>query len=70
MPFSKLVEMMAAMEAIEAQEILVKLSIADYPNLKDDSRAKFHKSISKKAFRENEKVYSFDEIERVFFNGG
>ena len=71
MPFSRLIEMSKAMELIEAQGILVNLNIADYPHLKEDSRARFHKSISKKAFIENsEKVYSFDQIEKLILGGG
>lgn len=70
MPFYKMVEMTSAMEAIQSQEILIKLNIADYPHLKEDSRAKFHKSVVKKAFIEKEKVYSFEDIEKIFFNGG
>lgn len=70
MSFCKFIEMTSAMEAIQAQEVLVNLNIADYPHLKEESRAKFHKSISKRAFSEKEKVYSFDDIEKIFFNGG
>lgn len=35
---------------IEAQEILIQLNISDYPNMKSDSRGKFHRSISDKAY--------------------
>lgn len=70
MPFCKLVEMTSAMDAIQSQEVLVELNIADYPHIKEDSRAKFHKSVSKRAFIEKPKVYNFEDIEKIFFNGG
>ena len=52
------------MERLEAQELLTKLKVMDYPNMKDDSRNQLHKGLSKKAFP-IKKVYTFDDIERA-----
>ena len=54
----------SAMERLEAQELLTKLKVMDYPNMKDDSRNQLHKGLSKKAFP-IKKVYTFDDIERA-----
>lgn len=64
----ELKEYVWAMERLEAQELLTKLKIMDYPNMKDDARNKFHKSIHKKAFPV-QKVHSFDDIDSLFRGG-
>lgn len=54
-----------AQERLEARELLTQLKVTDYPNMKEESRSKFHKAIHKKAFPV-QKVHSFDDIEKIF----
>jgi len=50
-----------AIDKIEAQELLLKLTVSDYPNMKKESREKIHKSFYNKAFPS--KQISINELE-------
>ena len=39
-----------AITQIEAQEILVKLRVADWPNMKSSDRSKWHRELHKMAY--------------------
>lgn len=53
---------------IEAQDMLLKMQIADYPNMTKSSRQKLHKEMHKKAypssFNESKKITN-DELMRL-----
>lgn len=53
-----------AMEQLEAQDILTKLKISDYPQMNKDARRNFHRDISKRAFPVK-KAVKFDDLEKV-----
>ena len=55
-----------AIEAIEAQDILLRLKVADWPNMKQGDRDKFFKEIRKKAYPlEKPTVLKFDELDSL-----
>lgn len=51
MPYHEALEYYMAIDTIEAQETLLKLTVADYPNGKKDQRQKVYKEIHKKAYQ-------------------
>jgi ribulose-5-phosphate 4-epimerase/fuculose-1-phosphate aldolase len=54
-----------AVTVIEAQEVLIKLRIADYPNMKKDDRSKTHRHFHKMAYprtHENPKKLTTKEL--------
>lgn len=57
------------MNQIEHEELLVKYTVADYPNMTTDNRSKLHRETSKaaypKAFNEQKNVVSFKDLGKV-----
>lgn len=58
-------EHLTAMDRISSMDHLKALRESIYPHLKDEAQSKYHRDIHKRAFPE-EKVYSFDDIEKIF----
>ena len=56
-----------AMEAIEAQELLINMQLADYPNMKKEDRSKFHRRVVKKSDPfVKERIINNDDIMSMF----
>ena len=56
-----------AITQIEAQEILSKLSVADWPNMKKEARAKRHRDLFKMAYPEknSKKAITPNDLARI-----
>lgn len=55
-----------AMERIEAQEVLTKMNVSDYPHLNQKSREKIHREIFKKAYpTDSSKPITTDQLASI-----
>jgi len=63
MPYIEAVQYYEAITTIEAQEMLLDMTVVSYPKMKDRDRSKLHKDIHSKAYPEQEeKTISFAEF--------
>lgn len=62
MCFDKFQTYLIAVEILEAQEVLLQLSIADYPQLGDKARTRLHGEFYKKAYPKRRKVLTTKEL--------
>jgi hypothetical protein len=60
-----------AITQIEAQQILAKLVVADWPNLKKDERSKKHRELHRLAYPSLEKKKSItpQDLQRILARG-
>ena len=70
LPFEEFNQFWLAITMIEAQEALVKMTLTDYPNMKDRDRKKLHKEMHSKAyFKEEERVVKVEDLQNIFGMG-
>ena len=63
LPFSEFLNMWNCITMIEAQDTLLQIKIANYPNMGTQDKKKFHREMYKKAFIEKEvKALSTEEL--------
>ena len=65
LPFSECLDMWNCITMIEAQDTLLKMKIAVYPNMDAHNKNKLHREMYKKAFIEKDvKVLTTEELAR------
>ena len=57
--------MLQAEELLEAREVLVEMSTADYPSMKKESRDKKHRALYKMAFPDEQKEMSLKDFSMI-----
>lgn len=59
-----------AITMIEAQETLINLTLADYPNMKDKDRKRLHRDMHKKAyFQREDKAVKVEDLQNIYGMG-
>lgn len=66
MSYDKCMTYNLAIKQLEAQEMIVKTQVADYPNLKKEHKARFHRKMHRIAYPEiyTDNVLSAEDVAR------